>query len=176
MLMFGFITEVGQKFAAWKSKKMVKLRTNQNDSNRSFPDSKVPGANTGPTWVLSAPDGPHVGPRNLAIRVVAWPMSLVKLRTNQYSRSMLPDYCHRLSCIPINATKTDVCCMTNVIEQIEHQSVPLKKYVAWILSLNELYTNSATKTEVCFAWPMSFVQLRTNQSHSNRSVWLDQSH
>ena len=34
------------------------------------PDSKVHGANTGPTWVLSAPDGPHVGPMNLAIRVV----------------------------------------------------------------------------------------------------------
>ena len=24
----------------------------------------------GPTWVLSAPDGPHVGPMNLAIRVM----------------------------------------------------------------------------------------------------------
>ena len=35
----------------------------------TFPDSKVPGANMGPTWVLSAPDGPHVGPMNLAIRV-----------------------------------------------------------------------------------------------------------
>ena len=30
-------------------------------------DSKVHGANVGPTWVLSAPDGPHVGPMNLAI-------------------------------------------------------------------------------------------------------------
>ena len=34
----------------------------------SDPDSKVHGANMGPTWVLSAPDGPHVGPMNLAIR------------------------------------------------------------------------------------------------------------
>ena len=34
------------------------------------PDSKFHGANLGPTWVLSAPDGPHVGPMNLAIRVV----------------------------------------------------------------------------------------------------------
>ena len=34
----------------------------------SVPDSKVHGANMGPTWVLSAPDGPHVGPMNLAIR------------------------------------------------------------------------------------------------------------
>ena len=32
------------------------------------PDSKVHGANMGPTWVISAPDGPHVGPMNLAIR------------------------------------------------------------------------------------------------------------
>ena len=32
------------------------------------PDSKVDGANMGPTLDLSAPDGPHVGPTNLAIR------------------------------------------------------------------------------------------------------------
>ena len=32
------------------------------------PDSKVHTANMGPTWVLSAPDGPHVGPMNLVIR------------------------------------------------------------------------------------------------------------
>ena len=35
----------------------------------NFQDSKVHGANMGPTWVLSAPDGPHVGPMNLAIVV-----------------------------------------------------------------------------------------------------------
>ena len=33
------------------------------------PDSKVQGANMGPSWVLLAPDGPHAGPMNLAIRV-----------------------------------------------------------------------------------------------------------
>ena len=36
-----------------------------------FPDSKAHGANMGPTWVLSAPDGPHVVPKNLAINVVS---------------------------------------------------------------------------------------------------------
>ena len=36
---------------------------------QTFPDSKVHGANTGPTWVLSAPAGPHVGPKDFAIRV-----------------------------------------------------------------------------------------------------------
>ena len=34
------------------------------------PDSKVHGANMGPTGVLSAPDGPYVVPMNLAIREV----------------------------------------------------------------------------------------------------------
>ena len=33
------------------------------------PDNNVHGANMGPTWVLSAPDGPHVGPMNLGIKV-----------------------------------------------------------------------------------------------------------
>ena len=34
------------------------------------PDSKVHVANMGPIWILSPPDVPHVGPMNLAIRVV----------------------------------------------------------------------------------------------------------
>ena len=34
----------------------------------NIPDSKVHVAHMGPTWVLSAPGGPHVGPMNLAIR------------------------------------------------------------------------------------------------------------
>ena len=31
-------------------------------------DYKVHGVNMGPAWVLSAPDGPHVGPMNFAIK------------------------------------------------------------------------------------------------------------
>ena len=37
-----------------------------------YPDSKVHGVNMGPIWVLSAPDGLHVGPTNLAIRVFTY--------------------------------------------------------------------------------------------------------
>ena len=48
----------------WHAKRDCKI------SFSNFPDSKAHGANIGPTWVLSAPDGPHVGPMNLAIRVV----------------------------------------------------------------------------------------------------------
>ena len=36
----------------------------------NYPDSNVHEPNIGPIWVLSAPDGPHAGPMNLAIRVV----------------------------------------------------------------------------------------------------------
>ena len=38
-----------------------------NDTGR-IPDSKVHGANMGPTWVLSVPDVSHIGPMNLAFR------------------------------------------------------------------------------------------------------------
>ena len=41
------------------------------------PDNKVHGANMGPTWVLSVPDGPHVGPMNLAIRDTTWTLFVV---------------------------------------------------------------------------------------------------
>ena len=47
---------------------MLKQRQN-GQAWKASTDNKVYGAIMGPTWVLSAPDGPHVGPMNLAIRV-----------------------------------------------------------------------------------------------------------
>ena len=41
----------------------------------NIPNSKVHGANVGPTWVLSASDGPNVGPMDFAIRdddIIKW--------------------------------------------------------------------------------------------------------
>ena len=38
---------------------------------------QVHGANMGPTWVLAAPDGPHVGPMNLAIKVLSWMEAII---------------------------------------------------------------------------------------------------
>ena len=50
------------------------------------PDSKVHGANMGPTWVLSAPDGPHVGPMNLAIRgYIAMVLGVTIITSRWYS-------------------------------------------------------------------------------------------
>ena len=42
------------------------------------PESKNYGANMGPTWVLSAPDGLHVGPKNLGIKI-SWDYFLIML-------------------------------------------------------------------------------------------------
>ena len=41
-----------------------------NSWTKKFQDNKVHGGNMGPTWVLSSPGGPHVGPMNLAIRAI----------------------------------------------------------------------------------------------------------
>ena len=43
------------------------MESDFSDTVQYIPDSKVHGTHLGPTWVLSAPDGPHVGPMNLAI-------------------------------------------------------------------------------------------------------------
>ena len=56
---------------------------------RHLPDSKVHGTNMRPTWVLSAPDGPHVGPMNLAIRVHTTP------RTPATTHGLLDVNCKR---------------------------------------------------------------------------------
>ena len=40
--------------------------------NDTIQDSKVHVAHMGPTWVLSAPGGPHVGPKNVAIWDGMW--------------------------------------------------------------------------------------------------------
>ena len=61
-----------------------------------FPDNKVHGANMGPTWVLSAPDKPLVGPMNLATRV-GCPFHLARLyRTDLFvpAPPAWPFMCH----------------------------------------------------------------------------------
>ena len=52
----------------------------------TYSDSKVHWVNMGPTLVLSAPDGPHVGSMNLAPRVVSIGSSIciIKYRTDRY--------------------------------------------------------------------------------------------
>ena len=58
--------------------------------NENTSDSKVRGANMGPTSALSAPDRPHVGPINLAIRDIS---------QYQHPLKLLNQYVHRLVCL-----------------------------------------------------------------------------
>ena len=62
-----YLSVVLWKFYIGKKINWIVLRFWNNCDN--IPDSKVHGANMGPTWILSAPDGPHMGPMNLAIRI-----------------------------------------------------------------------------------------------------------
>ena len=52
-----------------------------NDSNRldTLPDSKVYGANMGPTWGRQDPGGPHVEPINFAIWAVSMQIQIPSL-------------------------------------------------------------------------------------------------
>ena len=52
----------------WRAIGAVVISLEQMLERYWYPDSKVHGANMGPTWVLSAPDGAHGVPMNLAIR------------------------------------------------------------------------------------------------------------
>ena len=54
-----------------------RLFTTFDSGTHIYPDSKVQGANIAPTWVLSAPDGLHVGPMILAIRVITKYLALL---------------------------------------------------------------------------------------------------
>ena len=76
----------------------------------NIPDSKVHGANMGPTWVLSAPDGPHVGPINLAIRggcmvTLMWhithSMEHIWVRSQRFS-CLVTWFCYQLIAKPGN--------------------------------------------------------------------------
>ena len=75
-LMTSCITDAGllypfqlKEFTEWANIVLsCKIRYHKNSFRKLVPYSKVHGVNMGPTWVLSAPDGPRVGPMNLAIR------------------------------------------------------------------------------------------------------------
>ena len=66
-----------------------------------LPDSNFHEAHMGPTWVLSVPGGPHVGPMNLVIRVIA-------LKFDAYRTGfLLIDYYLRIC---LDFFTIDLCC------------------------------------------------------------------
>ena len=73
----------------------------------AVPDNKVHGASMGPTWVLSAPGEPHVGPVNLAIRGVS--------HLGSYSGYvlLLREWARRVSLVRCNAMAWSPGCTDN---------------------------------------------------------------
>ena len=59
---------------------------------KQVPDSKVHGANIGPTWGQQDPGGPHVGPMNLAISVDIQNKSCQQLPGNGQWRKNTSDH------------------------------------------------------------------------------------
>ena len=85
---------------------------------RRNPDSKVHGVNMGPTWVRSAPDGSHIGPMKLALRVdhpkstwhhgCGWWFGAFFTDTNHQRRLWIRDWYWLAECY-IKACNTYIC-------------------------------------------------------------------
>ena len=69
-----------------------------------FPRYKIHGANMGPTWVLSAPDGPYVGPMYLAVREFTISYILIYKSSLSVYLTCLHEEVHRIGSIV-----TDLC-------------------------------------------------------------------
>ena len=65
------------------------MMTSQWFDRYPIPDSKFHGANMGATWVLPAPDGPHVGPMNLAMGDISHPPGYILSKSG--ARLYIPD-------------------------------------------------------------------------------------
>ena len=72
----------------------------------TVPDNRDHGANMGPTWVLSAPGRPHVGPMNLAIRGSSIANTLEKLQSSskllmysQFSKCIMNVFLNQLCAV-----------------------------------------------------------------------------
>ena len=72
-----------QWFVVWRSQVVCGIHLGATSQTiRNIPDSKVHVAHIGPTWVLSAPGGPHIGPMNLAIRDVFGDITFLKFQSH----------------------------------------------------------------------------------------------
>ena len=100
------------------------------------PDGKVHGANMGPTWVLSAPDGPHVGPMNFAIRdftVMVGVLFNPRMGLPSLKISFLWCQCSHCCSCPIGPPLHPVCCQDGGdvrSDPLPRQSAPWKHVLA----------------------------------------------
>ena len=74
----------------------TQIRNSAGNSDSIIPDSKVHGANKGPTWVLSAPDGPMLAPWTLLSGI--WVVIYCQISQNITPSITMTD--HRSDSIP----------------------------------------------------------------------------
>ena len=104
-----------------------------------YPDSKVYGANMGFTWVMSAPDGPHVGPMKLAIGdvtlwriILEWSFQAAITPMKHYDDVIMSEIASQITSLTIvySTVYSDA-------DQRKHQSSASLAFVRWIPRTND---------------------------------------
>ena len=114
----------------------------------AYLDSKVHGANVRPTWVLSAPGGPHVGPMNLAI----WVCFQVKWVTFTWCVAYFARMCGRVdgTCILPGVAHgpglrpVDCASVVYTIAHVTFWSHKMVAYIQWERDAQFLMTRDST--------------------------------
>ena len=78
----------------------------------------------GPTWVLSAPDGPHVGPMNLAIRAVPDGFPVIPVQEAMY-------FSGQPACVYWHAVINSIMCKFNLCFHISCNRLPVLIWMNW---------------------------------------------
>ena len=108
----------------------------------NIPDSKVHGANMGPTWVLSAPGGPHVGAHKPCYQGY-WQSIEQSSQPQTIAAASQVDWFFNVL-VRLTANKTSTCRMSNALNVLFQNPPQLKMQTAkrrsFCLGLNMLTT------------------------------------
>ena len=107
--------------------------------SHTYLDSKVHGANMGPTWVLSAPDGPHVGPMNLTIKQSSW---------DQYGAHLGPVGPRWISCWPHEPCYQGMLAQPICLSMAQHLAVVDHQQLV-LCSLRNIVNDVCTRVANC---------------------------
>ena len=83
-------TQISTTVVCWIGRSLQNMGNWSVEKCSMNPDSKIHGANMGPTWVLSGPDGPHAVPMNIAFGESNGLVSIYWNSTIQYKEADLP--------------------------------------------------------------------------------------
>ena len=156
---FVTLLQIGPYAYPGQKHKYYRINSNQNDESVYAPDSKIHVANMGPTWVLSAPGGPRVGPMNLAVRGGLF-TSFVTFR---FSTRTKPQ------CVPFSHFCSTWACLTDILRPqvcLNIVNIPKLWTLQWNHCHREVYVVSLTS-------PPSSNELDTWRPRRNRRQLAD---